>query len=219
VTVATNPDATRQRVDYQHRKENGLCVDCGSDLQEDDGLNCCDCAERQKVYKARWARTPRGRRLSRIKEAKRYARPEVAEAKKRKMRERYMALKLAGLCVRCGVEPQRETNIECARCYSGEPRRILKRRPSLTSLTVAEPTWTDRVIVALRFLDWASVSDVADALGLEGGVTTERNSVQAAIARIAKRGLAERRSVGWRAEYRLLPAGKTAADELRKRTA
>jgi hypothetical protein len=50
-------DPERRRALYQHRKESGLCCDCGAGLQENDGLRCIECEARHRA----WARSEKGR--------------------------------------------------------------------------------------------------------------------------------------------------------------
>lgn len=211
-------DATQQRAQYWQNKLAGLCVECASPLGEDEGVRCDQCVERLRIFRQRYLRTPKGRKAAREKERRKYqSDPNFAAKKREAMRARYERNKLAGLCTRCS-QPALEDSLECARCKSGQPRRVLLKkppppRPKHEPLCHVDSARAD-LLVAMRFFDWEIAQDIFDRAGIE---RDKRDAAVHMLIRFVEYGFAERRKYDRHFyEYRLTAAGIAEADRIRK---
>lgn len=211
VKTAEERNAYRRKL-YADRKHSGKCIDCAATLQEDDGLRCVDCAERNAIYRARFRRTSKFKRRD--------------NARRRAIHARRAD---AGQCVFCGV-PALEGHTMCAghlqrnRRYQREwqyarrhgllqlrtvldrPRLPTKRAPAEKQTSIV-----DRVFAAMQRLDWVNLGEVCDALEIGEGDALARDAVMQALSRYTRLGVLERRRLTkLNSDYRLRANRKAA---------
>lgn len=222
----------RQRKErYDDRKSRQACIDCNAKLEEDDGLRCAGCDTRDKQAKALRLLTTRGQ-ATHLRSQRRL--------RARRKKEGKCAACATGkaecglICKRC-----RKLQTDAARRYRARKaagivvlvterkrRRRLKRAELEAKINpVVDPMdrpLVDRILVALRFLDWTDPVDILDMVGVGRGV--ERKNLTVIVSRDMMRdGYLERRvsdgngiSEGCsQYEYRLTPAGIAASNARR----
>ncbi len=137
--------SVERRERYRARKAARRCVTCEAGLQDEDGVRCVECSERHAARSAVWYKSPRGRRARGEARRERYAanRDVIAAA----VRERYLANKIAGRCVRCSA-PALDDSVRCGPCrdLSRARARETQRRARARRLGRAV---TDRPVIDL----------------------------------------------------------------------
>jgi hypothetical protein len=210
-----------RRAAYLDRKTRQVCVDCAAGLQEDDGLKCVECGDRDKAAKA-------GRRTT----------PEVRAREAVSRRARRAQWIANGKCAHCGGKRDRLEVRNCADCremilvatrsYRQRKRAgtvgtsvVVERRLELVRDTDAPSRYipiddrlrkpSTRVLRAMRFLDWSPAKEVLEACDAPDDVrTAERSTLMSTLCRMWKRGLVEVRGVLGAREYRLTASGREA---------
>jgi hypothetical protein len=202
-------DRKYQRARRRSNRARGLCVECGVDEPKRGLVRCQDCNERWRLYARRWDRTPRGRRMTRVRKRLRYsASAELRERTRARMRERYQTLKDAGICIKCG-QRDRGATLRCDECNSGKSRRdALLGRPPLPG---RETTMRERLLRGMRFMDWTRSEQINNALAIDGA---DRNTAAQTLSRLVQYGLAERTGRN-PFSYRLTAVGRAEADRIR----
>lgn len=214
-----------RRAAYLDRKARQVCIDCAAPLEEDDGLRCGFCDERDKAAKSERNTSPRGRVVRRRQQA-RYRRRQRARglclkcpakatsgqlcarcrAVATKAQRDYRARKAAGITV-LSTERRKRRTAAVARVAAAR-REVRAYRP----LDELERDPRRRVLRALLRLDWPTASEIFDVLNVEDGCeATERSTYAQVLSRLARRGLIERRGPRGAYEHRLTAAGVAAA--------
>lgn len=103
-----------------NRKLLGICIQCGAGLDGSPHVRCDECLEKQRIASNRFMRSPRGKALRKVLDARRAARRTDADRKRRAddRREAYLALKVAGICVSCGHADCTDTAVRCEPCQA-----------------------------------------------------------------------------------------------------
>lgn len=232
---------------YWQRKESLLCVRCGGQTEEEKSL-CCDCSDivdrGQRRYRARNKLRIREESKARYRQA--YADPKRRALILSRQKKAKAARIAAGQCVRC-QDPAAAGYRECEwhlaknraasknswRRLHGSKRlrRKMDRtayakrdrpdRPAPTKPTQSKrrAPMRERLLKAMRFLDWSSSADIFEVAGISTDCESrEYDSALHALTRLVPR-FAERRGIERRFDYRLIPAGIAAADAIRNRRA
>jgi len=143
-------DRARKTRLYRYRRDNRLCVHCGAGLQEDDRRQCVECVPKRKLYEARYQRRNRSRLNAANRRWKMRSWGSYGNGPDRnaRLRERYYARKVAGLCVYCGTPAVHDTT-RCQRHLEYHRAKTLAwfrkhKRPSHHRVTLVEPPRTTR---------------------------------------------------------------------------
>lgn len=228
-------------------KAEGRCQWCAAGLQEADGDLCVECtqkhAESYQRYRARHIEKVRERERNQSREYRK-ARAEQIAAKVRAVRAER---KLAGLCLTCGqpaieddneCKRHRDLRRKRGREYLRRkreglpppPRRVRTKRTRsprvnrgvrdvLAYIPLDERLDTPRIRIlrAMRWLEWTSVRDLFDLLGVAYLAEDQREweAHMAQMSRMVKRGELERRGKLNAYEYKLTDKGRAESDRFR----
>lgn len=107
-TMSPAQSAEYRRQQYETRKLQGICVQCGTNKARPFKVHCEECAAKKRVNDQRLATTP-----------------ERIAATRRSRRKGYVLDKMCGFCPSCGCTPM-PGKVYCAECYD-EQRQCMER--------------------------------------------------------------------------------------------
>lgn len=207
---------------YARLKAAGLCIDCAG--PKETGLVRCDYCHDVEKLRQRGKRKTKKHRATCRKRSRRYREAQQSN----------------GLCMFCPRAADRGTkctfhadlHIKATKEWRTRQKLGIPAPPrELEPIEVEMPTAPYvpldeqaqsaklRVLRRMRWMDWSNTQEIGDAMGVS---TThgsrEGNTVQAALGRLVKDGLLEKRLLGsmrWHADYRITKAGIAAVNRER----
>jgi hypothetical protein len=207
---------------YTSRKLAQQCVDCAAGLQDDDGLRCVECEDRNRAAK----------KVSRNRDGR-----AVEKAYERKTRA---ARRANGLCSGCSepaaagksrCEKHLELHREYTRNWARAKRAGLTRSKPNPFQAAPAPEMPyqpldelkqkprARILLRLSWMDWVTPLELFATLNVDmsdGSQSTERNTYDVTLQRLARMGFVERRRVGKQTpEYRIAQTGRTEVARMR----
>jgi hypothetical protein len=201
---------------YYARKTAQLCVECGVDLADGEGV-CCDiCAKAKAKSNSRYWRSAKHRKRH----------------NERQRRDRAARI-AAQLCVRC-PKPTNGQRVLCDSHAADQSARDARRRAmakqGITPITSArkprQPKYIPldelldspkvRLLRAIRTFEWAMSAHLMEYLGVPSKVEDKRvhDVYSQHLARLVHGGLVERRGLKPMCQYRITSAGRNELERI-----
>lgn len=183
---------------YRTRVAARVCCECEAKLADTEGVRCEFCADLDKSRQLGYRRKPAHRKVDRERSARLRA-----------------ARRAKGLCQFCNTpsgefatcEPHRIRAVKATNAWK-ERKRLGAAAPARATVTpIVDPsqlgsatserdeTWAERVLYALRRLDWSTSTEIAEALDVTDPYSRDRNSIAVSLRRLVEQGLVERRQL------------------------